>query len=74
MSIENILAQYETQIMGLPNVVGIGIGEKGGRAVIKVFVEQKLPDVLLKPDERVPKMLGDYQTDVEEIGAISALL
>ena len=58
--------------MGLPNVTGVGIGEKEGQEVIVVFVTHKVPLRKLKPDEVVPKMLEGYKTDVEEIGIVTA--
>jgi hypothetical protein len=58
--------------MQLPNVTGIGIGKKAGKDVIKVFVTQKLPESALQPDAIIPKTLEGYQTDVEEIGVVTA--
>ena len=71
MSLE-VVRKYEEQLMRLPNVVGVGIGEKGGRNVIKVFVTRKMPESALQPQEIVPKWLEKYETDVEEIGVITA--
>ena len=56
----------------LPNVTGVGIGERAGKMVIKVFVTHKTPESALQPQEIVPKMLEGYITDVEEIGVIAA--
>jgi len=67
-----VVRKYEEQLMRLPNVVGVGIGEKGGRNVIKVFVTRKMPESALQPQEIVPKWLEKYETDVEEIGVITA--
>ena len=58
--------------MELPNVTGVGIGEKAGKEVIKVFVSQKISESKLQPQEIVPKSLEEYQTDVEEIGTVTA--
>ena len=58
--------------MRLPNVAGVGIGEKAGERVIKVFVQSKVPESALKPGEIVPKTLDGYETDVEEIGVVTA--
>ena len=46
MNIHSVKAKYEEQLMGLPNVNGVGIGEKLGKEVIKVFVTSK---VTLRP-------------------------
>lgn len=72
IDIQNIRQKYEDQIMELPNVTGVGIGDKAGKEVIKVFVTQKLPESELQPQEIVPKSLEEYETDVEEIGTVTA--
>jgi hypothetical protein len=72
MSIEEVQGKYQDQLMRLPNVTAVGLGEKGGRPVIKVFVTHKVPESALQPAEVVPKTLDDYETDVEESGPITA--
>lgn len=72
MSIESVKQKYETSLMRLPNVTGVGIGEKEGKVVIKVFVAHKVPESDLKPQEIVPKELEGYGTSVEVIGDITA--
>jgi hypothetical protein len=71
-SIKSTKRKYEDQLMGLPNVTGIGIGERAGKEVLKVFVTQKVPESDLKPDEIIPKVLEGYEVDVEEIGFVTA--
>lgn len=72
MSIKAVKEKNEEQLMRLPNVTGVGIGEKAGKAVIKVFVTYKVPESALRPKEFVPKLLEGYETDVEEIGVVTA--
>jgi len=72
MSINSAKRKYEGQLMGLPNVTGIGNGEREGRAVLKVFVTQKVPESQLKPNEIIPKVLDGYEVDVDEIGFLTA--
>ena len=72
MKIGSAMKKHEEQMMRLPNVTGIGIGKRAGKDVIKVFVTQKLPESALEPDEIIPKTLEGYQTDVEEIGVVTA--
>ena len=72
MDIESAMRKHEEQVMQLPNVTGIGIGQKAGKDVIKVFVTQKLPESALQSDEIIPKTLEGCQTDVEEIGVVTA--
>jgi hypothetical protein len=64
--------RHEAELLVLPNVTGIGIGERGGRHVIKVFVTQKVPESALGPNERVPEQLDGYEVDVEESGVLEA--
>jgi len=71
MSIESVQRKYEGQLMRLPNVKGVGVGEKAGKPVIKVLVTHKVPESALHPQEIVPKMLDEYETDVEEIGVVT---
>lgn len=72
ISIEDVKMKYEEQLMCLPNVIGVGIGEKAGKPVIKVFVAQKVLESALHPHEIVPKSLDGYETDVEGIGVVMA--
>lgn len=72
MSIEFVRRKYEEQLLQLPNVIGVGIGEKSGEEIIKVFVSRKLPEAALRPQDVVPKLLEGYETDVEVIGVITA--
>jgi hypothetical protein len=72
ISVESVKIRYEEQLMRLPNVTGVGIGQKAGKEVIVVFVTHKVPESALQPQEIVPKMLEGYETDVEEIGVVTA--
>lgn len=72
MEIEAVKQKHEDQVMSLPNVIGIGVGEKAGKPVIKVLVTMKVPESSLRSGDVVPKVLDGYETDVEEIGTISA--
>lgn len=73
MSILMVVNKYQDQLLQLPNVTGIGIGERAGEEVIKVFVTHKVPESQLKPQEVVPRMLEDYTIDVEVIGNVCVL-
>ncbi len=72
MKIESVMRKHEEQVMQLPNVTGIGIGKKGRKNVIKVFVTHKVPESALESHEIIPKVLEGYETDVEEIGVVTA--
>ena len=72
MSIEGVRRKYETQLMELPNVTGVGVGKKEGKYVIKVFVTHKVPESSLLPEEIIPKTIEGNEVDVEEIGVVTA--
>jgi len=70
--VNTVKQDYEAQLMRLPNVTGVGVGERKGKTVIKVFVTQKVPESNLKPHEVVPKSIEGCETDVEEIRTVTA--
>lgn len=72
MDILAVMRKYEARLMELPNVNGVGIGEKEGRQVIRVFVTRKVPKSSLDAAELVPRTLDGCETDVEEIGVVVA--
>lgn len=72
MSVESVKQKYEETLMGLPNVVGLGLGEKAGKEVIKVFVTQKVSESALQAKEIIPAVLEGWDVDVEEIGTVMA--
>jgi hypothetical protein len=74
MKIEQAKNQHEAELMNLPNVIGVGIGEKNNEPVIKVFVTQKVDVASLKPGEVIPKRLHRFDVDVEEIGNVVAAI
>ena len=51
--------------MALPRVAGVGIGERDGEPVIKVFVTEEVQESELAAGERVPASLEGYEVDVE---------
>ena len=72
VAIADAKTRHEGELLALPNVTGVGIGERSGKPVIKVFVTEKVPEAMLTPDERVPTSLEGYAVDVEEIGFVEA--
>ena len=71
MKQEAAIRHAEQELMSKPNVTGVGIGERNGKPVIKVFVTRKLPKSELRASEIVPEKISGYPTDVVEIGVIS---
>jgi hypothetical protein len=72
MEIEAVIRQHEDELMSLPNVTGVGIGEKNGKKVLKVYVTHKVPVSALRPEEVIPARLEGWEVDVEESGYVSA--
>jgi hypothetical protein len=72
-------ARYETELMQLPNVVGVGIGfkHKNGQPTdeiaVVVNVSQKKPSTDLDEQDRIPPELDGVPVDVQEVGIIRAL-
>jgi hypothetical protein len=64
MSIEAVMRRHEAQLMRLPNVSGIGIGERNGKEVVVVFVRQKVEESVLRKQDLIPETLEGYETDV----------
>jgi hypothetical protein len=72
ITIDEAKRRHEDELLDLPNVTGVAIGERGGKPVIKVFVTDQVRESMLGPHERVPASLEGYEVDVEEIGVIRA--
>ena len=72
MDIEQVRRTYAEQLMQLPNVRGVGIGQKAGKEVILVGVTHKVPESTLQPHEVVPKTLEGYEIVVDEWGELTA--
>lgn len=71
MDPETVKRKHEEQLMKLPNVMGVSIGEKGGKKVIKVYVTRKLPKSALRSEDIIPETLEGFEVDVEEIGTVT---
>ena len=69
LSITEVFDANQESIMALPGVVGIGIGEHGGKPCIRVMVETATPAVRAG----IPDQLGGYPVVVDETGPIRAL-
>lgn len=64
MNIEDIYKKYESALMRMKNVTGVGVGEKNGKEVIIVFVREKVPESDLQRSDVIPKKLDGVETDV----------
>ncbi|MFN7927880.1 MAG: hypothetical protein U0Y68_08020 [Blastocatellia bacterium] len=68
MTIHEAKEKHETALLRLPNVVGVGLGQKAGQDVITVLVTHKVPASQLLPQETIPPVLEGYATEVIAIG------
>ncbi|MBJ8113614.1 hypothetical protein JDS99_29200 [Bacillus cereus group sp. N6] len=71
MELEQVVHKYETGLLRLPYVVGVGMGFIGGKEVIQIFVSKKVPRSQLKVEEQIPVQLETYPTNIIEVGSIT---
>jgi hypothetical protein len=65
---DEVKQRHEAELMSIPGVVGVGLGQCDGQACIKVLVERETPEVA----ETVPTNLEGVRVVLEEIGQVSA--
>jgi hypothetical protein len=70
ISIDKTKEKYEAEIMAIPGVTGIGIGndERNAGLAIKVYVESVTPDLR----RRIPAKLDGYPLVLEATGEFKA--
>ncbi len=66
VSIEEVQEELTPQVMALPGVVGIAIGECEGKPCIKVMVASKTKELLA----RIPSTYKGYKVAIDEVGEI----
>lgn len=69
MSIEDAKDRHESALMKLPNVVGVGIGERDGNQVIEVLVKTRTSDV---EPSLIPESIEGYPVNILEVGEVTA--
>lgn len=75
---EKAFYSVQAGLSGSENIVGVGIDQKvvkrklTGKTCLKVFVKRKLAKNKIDENFLVPKKMGNYPTDVEEVGEIYA--
>ena len=67
-SIEKVKEKYETQLLNIEGVEGVGIGEESGRPVIKVYVVKKTKTL----QGKIPARLEGYPVSMEVTGEFHA--
>ena len=68
-NIEQILEEYEADLMKTKGVVGLGISNCHKELCIKVYLENNTPELKRK----IPTRLGKFKVDTEVIGSVDAL-
>ncbi|OPY58669.1 MAG: hypothetical protein A4E55_00721 [Pelotomaculum sp. PtaU1.Bin035] len=75
----NALKKNRRKILGLKNVVGVGVGykhvgeENTGKPAFIIYVEKKMPPAGLTRSHIVPRQVDGLDTDVVEIGVVKML-
>ena len=76
--IRQVKQAYESQLLRLANVVGVGIGLRlqGGvrteNPALVVMVKKKLPADLLAQSDLIPSEIEGIPVDVQEVGDVRA--
>ena len=68
-NIEQVIQQYEADLIDIDGVVGLGISECQQELCIKVYLESKSP----KLKKKIPTKLGKFKVDTEVIGSVEPL-
>ena len=66
ISITEVKRKYSKTLMKIQYVNGVGIEEKNGKKIIKIFVSVPNKETL----EKIPKILEGYDVEVETVGDI----
>ena len=69
LSVHDVKKKYETRIMKIPGVVGIGVGKENELDAVMVLVAERTRLV----DKKVPKQLKGFPVVIQETGVIRAL-
>lgn len=68
-TIEQVKEQYESDLLSINGVVGVGIGKCEDQPCIKVYLENESPNL----KKQIPKQLDGFKVDTQVTGAIQAL-
>ena len=66
MSIESVMHEHEQELLGIPGVTGVGIGEQRGQQVIIAFVKKQPSEDALPSSQGIPTTLEGFTVDVRE--------
>lgn len=65
-SIMAVKERHEAWLLSLPGVVGVGVGDCDGQPCVKVYSDERTPEL----ERRIPKQLDGFKTDVQMSGPI----
>lgn len=68
MKIEDVQQRHEQQLMAIPGVTAIGIGEQHGQPVIVIMVNQRTEEL----NQKLPRQLEGFGVKVEVSGELNA--
>jgi hypothetical protein len=60
--------EHEDQLMAIPGVTGVGVGECEGEPCLKVLVTARTPEL----EQAIPSALDGFRVEIEETGDIQA--
>jgi len=67
-SIVQVLNEHADQLISIPGVTGVGIGDCHGTPCIKIFVVKATPSIT----RHLPARLDGYEVSIEETGEFRA--
>ncbi|HEY9801496.1 MAG TPA: hypothetical protein V6D25_14155 [Leptolyngbyaceae cyanobacterium] len=67
-TIEQVKEQYESDLLRIDGVVGVGISECEDKPCIKVYLENESPSL----KNQIPKQLDGFKVDTQVTGSIQA--
>lgn len=68
MKIEDVQSRHEQQLMSIPGVTAVGIGEQNGQPVIVVMVKQRTAEL----NKKLPSQLEGFAVKIEVSGELNA--
>lgn len=68
-TIEQVKQKYESDLLSIDGVIGVGISECDDKPCIKVYLENESPNL----KQQIPKQLDGFKVDAQVTGAIEAL-
>jgi len=68
-SAAEVKRRHESRLMKMRGVVGVGIGQKDGKEIIRIYVEKESPKILAD----LPQALDSVPVEIVDAGTFKAL-